>query len=142
MKIHRQREHHETTHLFSKGLIHCDTDEEGKIVYINHRFTLITGYEKEELIGKSCDKLLLATNPQKIRDHIIQRIRAGKSWEGLLRFSRKDGRYFWADTQVSPLLKGEGTRHVAYLGRPADPEEIRERELELKRMINGIESEE
>jgi aerotaxis receptor len=135
MKNLHSREDRDGIYLFHQGMIHCETDKEGRITYTNHRFALMSGYEKEELMGKPCVKLLLATIPKTVLDRATQRVVAGKVWEGLLRFSRKDGRYFWADTQIAPLLKKEVLNGFAYIGRPADPAEIRERELEFKRLI-------
>ena len=120
---------------FSEGMIHCETDLEGRVTYVNHRLCRNAGYEKSELLGKRCDRLLLSTTPKEIREKIRHRTLKGKIWEGLLRYQRKDGRLFWADTQVSPLKEGEETVGLAYIGRPAAPDEIVEKELEFKAKI-------
>jgi len=117
---------------FTEGMIHCDTDLEGKVIYVNHRLCRNSGYEKSELLGKKCERILLSTTPREIRDRIWDRVLEGRIWEGLLRYQRKDGRLFWAYTQVSPLTEGEETVGLAYIGRPAAPDEIVEKELEFK----------
>ena len=135
MRNLQSTEDRDNLYFFSKGMIHCETDEKGRIIYTNQRFALMSGYEKEELMGKSCIDLLLSTNPKSILDRATERAKEGKVWEGLLRFLRKDGRLFWADTQLSPLPQENAVQGFAYIGRPADPTEIRERELEFKRLI-------
>ena len=135
MRSRNESSYPDEPYRFTEGMIHCETDGEGKIFYLNRRFAIVTGYEKSELIGKRCDKLLLAVNPRKVLAQIENRIAENKMWEGLLRFSRKDGRYFWADTQVSPLDQQNGESRIAYIGRPADPEEIADKEREFKTLI-------
>ena len=120
---------------FTEGMIHCDTDLEGRVIYVNHRLCRNSGYEKSELLGKKCEKILFSTTPREIRDRIRDRVLEGRIWEGLLRYQRKDGRLFWAYTQVSPLTEGEETVGLAYIGRPAAPDEIVEKELEFKAKI-------
>ena len=105
------------------------------MTYVNHRLCRNAGYEKSELLGKRCDRLLLSTTPEEIREKIRHRALKGKIWEGLLRYRRKDGRHFWANTQVSPLKEGEEPIGLAYIGRPAAPDEIDEKELEYKAKI-------
>jgi PAS domain S-box-containing protein len=123
------------SYRFTEGMIHCERGEDGRIVYVNQRFALLSGYEKGELIGKRCDKLLLSVNPKTVLSRIERRISESKRWEGLLRFLRKDGRYFWADTQVTPLGLQNREKRIAYIGRPADPDEVREKEREFELLI-------
>ena len=122
----------EGLYRFTEGMIHCETDLEGKVTYVNHRLCRNSGYEKSELLGQKCERILLSTTPEEIRSRIRDRVLGGKIWDGLLRYQRKDGRLFWAHTQVSPLMKGDEAVGLAYLGRPADPDEIIEKELEFK----------
>ena len=122
----------EELYRFTNGVILCEADLEGRVTYVNNRLCRHSGYEKYEFLGKDCNKILLSRTPKEIREDIRHRILEGKTWEGLLRYQRKDGRPYWARTQVSPLRKGKETVGLAYIGRPAHPDEIAKKELEYE----------
>lgn len=81
------------------------TDREGLIQWVNHTFTVLTGYEMYELRGKKPSQVLQG----KLTDQIaVQRIRdaiqSHKPWtEELVNYS-KDGTPYWVSISISPIL--------------------------------------
>ncbi|WP_292658849.1 PAS domain-containing protein [Nitratifractor sp.] len=122
----------EELYRFTEGMIHCETDREGRVIYVNKRLCRHSGYEKSEFLGKRCDKILLAGTPREILDQIRLRVVEGRGWEGLLRYQRKDGRHFWAYSQASALTQKGETVGIAIIGRPASPEDVAKIELEFE----------
>ncbi|MBI1904868.1 MAG: EAL domain-containing protein [Rhodocyclales bacterium] len=81
------------------------TNADGVIEYVNARFSEITGYPREEVIGRKagfwCSHLTAETF------HAMwQRVRAGQVWEGELINQRKNGEEYWASVTLSPVLNG------------------------------------
>src|SRR5262245_86473 len=95
------------------GVALCDaTAPEATIVYVNPAFGRITGYETQEVIGQPLRFLQGRGTPadqvEKLERALIQRRAANL----LLRSQRKDGKPFWNDMHVNPILEDGG--HVAH----------------------------
>ncbi|HEY1384960.1 MAG TPA: ATP-binding protein [Dongiaceae bacterium] len=95
------------------GVALCDaTAPEATIVYVNPAFGRITGYETQEVIGQPLRFLQGRHTPadqvEKLERALIQRRAANL----LLRSQRKDGKPFWNDMHVNPIIEDGG--HVAH----------------------------
>jgi len=120
---------------FSQGVILSETDLRGIITYANRRFCQISGYERPELIGKNHNIIRHPDMPRELFRQMWQTIREGRSWEGVIKNLRKDGRYYWVHTHIEPLREGEEVRGYVAVRRPADPDEIIEAELQYKALL-------
>jgi PAS domain S-box-containing protein len=91
------------------------TDINGNIEYVNQSFTKITGYTKEEAIGKNPRILKSGTYPRKFYKDLWMTILAGKIWEGRIENRDKYGKLFWERLTITPLKseKGEITHFIA-----------------------------
>jgi len=119
---------------FTEGVIVSETDKEGIITYVNRRFCHITGYDKEELLGRNHNIIRHPDMPKEVFRQMWSTIQSGKAWEGMLKNLRKDGRFFWVYTYIRPEIRnGEIVGYIA-ARRPADAEEIAEAELKYKTM--------
>jgi len=91
------------------------TDIQGKIEYINQRFTEISGYTSEETVGLN-SSFLSAKDPNAEIDyrHLWNTIKSGGTWKGLFHNKRKDGSLYWDQTTISSIRndKGEITHFV------------------------------
>ncbi|MBA6351142.1 MULTISPECIES: response regulator [unclassified Colwellia] len=78
-------------------------DINGIISYANDKFCAITGYNRNELIGKS-HSILNANNQSKNYWHkIFAAISKGKYWHDEVRIKAKEGQCYWVDTTIVPL---------------------------------------
>lgn len=93
-----QRQHH----LKTGALLFSRTTLDGLITQINHAFIEATGYNREELIGMPhC----IIRHPDMRRRFFVDlwtTILSGLDWHGHLKNLRKDGRYYWSCTKISP----------------------------------------
>lgn len=92
-------------------------DEPGPvIVYANDGFTRMTGYTREEAIGKSPRILQGPKTDRAVLDKLKQRLREGHSFFGHTVNYRKDGTEFINQWDIHPLTneKGEITHWVSY----------------------------
>jgi aerotaxis receptor len=120
---------------FTGGVILSETDTRGIIIYANRRFCQISGYERRELIGKNHNIIRHPDMPKEVFRRLWQTIQEGKSWEGVIKNLRKDGRFFWVHTHIEPLREGGEIRGYVAVRRPADPDEIAEAELQYKTLL-------
>lgn len=78
-------------------------DLEGNITYANENFLQITGYTKEEILGKPHNIVRHPDNPKELFQEIWQTIKAKKVWKGILKNKGKNKDY-WVDTVILPIL--------------------------------------
>lgn len=81
------------------------TDLKGKITYSNPVFCQVAGYTLEEMLGKPHNLVRHPDMPKAAFHELWSHIRAGKSWRGAVKNRCSDGRYYWVDAYVTPILK-------------------------------------
>jgi PAS domain S-box-containing protein len=79
------------------------TDLDGKIEYVNPRFTEITGYSKEEALGQRPSIMKSGEHAREFYKILWDSIRSGKEWRGEFYNRRKDGTTFWEMASISPV---------------------------------------
>ena len=111
---------------FKEGLIVSSTDLKGIITYANRKFCTIAGYEKNELVGKNHNIVRHPDMPKAAFQEVWDTISEGKDWTGIVKNLRKDGKYYWVYSHISPVFSdGEITGYTA-ARRPASEDEISE----------------
>lgn len=99
------------------------TDAGGFIEYINSSFCRITGYDKNEVLGKTPSILKSGLMPKEFYEDMWKTITGGKIWRGEVCNKTKSGELIWELLTITPLrdLKGNITHYVGIL------EDIRDR---------------
>ena len=84
------------------------TDSHGAIVWVNGAFTTMTGYGKEEVLGKN--PCLLKSGKQAERFYAVlwSTISSGKVWQGELVNRRKDGSTYTEEMTITPITRDAG----------------------------------
>jgi len=113
-------------YTFKKGLIVSSTDLKGIITYANRKFCEIAGYTKAELTGKNHNIVRHPDMPKAAFQELWETVKAGKEWTGIVKNLRKDGKYYWVYSHISPVIdEGKITGYTA-ARRPASEAEITE----------------
>jgi len=109
------------------------TDLDGKIEYVNGKFTEITGYTKDEAIGTNPSILKSGTTSPELYQNFWSTIKSGNEWRGEIEDKRKDGSLYWAAMSVTPVknLVGEVTHFVAV------HEDISDRKVAEQRILDA-----
>jgi len=95
------------------------TDLNGAITYANDRFCQISGYDRNELVGKNHRIVRSAEHPAAVYDELWRTISEGKVWHGDLKNRKKDGNFYWVNTTIVPLVGSDGLPHQ-YIGIRTD----------------------
>lgn len=85
-----------------------ETDLSGDITFVNEKFCEVSGYAKEELIGKNHRMLNSGLHTSDFFESMWQTIASGKVWHGPIRNRRKDGSYYWVISTIAPQLGADG----------------------------------
>ncbi|MAD73555.1 MAG: chemotaxis protein [Rheinheimera sp.] len=88
------------------------TDAKGNISYCNDAFIEVSGFKKEELIGKPHNMIRHPDMPPEVFKEMWQTIASGHVWMGLVKNRRKNGDYYWVSAFVTPVF--ENSRVVGY----------------------------
>ena len=92
--------------IVPKGeLIVSRTDLKGNITYANETFALISGYEVDELIGRSHNIVRHPDMPKVIFKELWEDLKSKGSWSGIVKNLRKDEGFFWVFAEISGVLK-------------------------------------
>lgn len=84
------------------------TDSEGIILEVNDRTCELSGYSREELIGKSTSVNRSGYHPDSFYKELWHTIKEGKIWRGDIRNKAKNGSEYWVDTTIVPFLDDDG----------------------------------
>ncbi len=87
------------------------TDLKGRITYANKRFSEISGYSPEELLGRDHKILNSGHHPRGFFKQMYEVISKGEVWNAELCNRAKNGTLYWVDTTVVPLKDAEGHVH-------------------------------
>lgn len=84
------------------------TDKEGYIHYVNSAFEKITGYTKEEALGKKLS--ILDPDPlfRKQMHQIWSQVLQGKPWHGIIKNRKKDGSIYDEELTITPVYDDFG----------------------------------
>ena len=85
------------------------TDRAGLIVYVNSRFTQLTGYSLDEIKGKTPRVLKSFKTPPEIYADLWSTIVSGRVWHGEICNRKKNGEEFWELISISSLKDPGGT---------------------------------
>lgn len=94
--------------IISKNVIYSKSDVDGIIVDVSEAFCEISGYTKEELIGKPHNIVRHPDMPSSVYTDLWSSIKSGKAWNGQLKNLKKDSSYYWIDINITPEYSEEG----------------------------------
>ena len=95
------------TEVPSDEIIVSRTDLDGTITYANDIFLNISGYTKEELIGKKHNIVRHPDMPSSVFKNLWETIGQKKQWTGIVKNIRKDKGYYWVYATISGVYKDD-----------------------------------
>ncbi len=109
------------------------SDPEGNFTDINENFTKVTGFTKEDVIGKNHTIMRHPdADPTVIKD-MWEIIRSKQVFRGRLLSKNKDGSDFWSELTIVPLLDKKSGEIIEYMGIRHDLTEFMNAERKEKK---------
>jgi diguanylate cyclase (GGDEF)-like protein/PAS domain S-box-containing protein len=84
------------------------TARDGTIEWVNPAFTALTGFSREEAVGKSPTIQKSGLHPRPFFEELWKTILAGRTWQGEVTNRRKDGSTYVEDLTITPVRDGRG----------------------------------
>lgn len=107
-------------------------DKKGNIVYVNEKFCEVSGYTRDELIGKNHRLLKSDSHSAEFYQNLWDTISQGKIWQGEICNRRKDGSFYWIESTISPFLDSTG-KPYQYVSIRTDITHLLEAKLEAEK---------
>lgn len=92
--------------LTSAHRIVSTTDLKGAFTYANDDFIQISGFSKDEILGKNHNIVRHPDMPPDAFQNMWDNIKQGKPWMGIVKNRCKNGDYYWVDAFVTPIMDG------------------------------------
>jgi len=111
------------------------TDTKGNITYTNDAFVEISGFTREELLGKSHSIVRHPDMPPQAFKWLWDTLKSERPWRGMVKNRCKNGDHYWVRATIAPVL--EGGKIIGYVSvrKTATRSQIAEAET-LYRKLN------
>src|SRR5574340_531787 len=97
------------------AVIVCSSDLKGVITYCNSTFAEVSGFSRDEIVGSPHNIVRHPDMPPGAFADLWKTIKANKPWQGVVKNRRKDGSFYWAVSNITPLKeKGKTIGYVAF----------------------------
>jgi PAS domain S-box-containing protein len=118
----------------ANGVIVSKTDTKGIITYANDAFVAISGYTREELIGKSHNIVRHPDMPPSAFKWLWDTLKEERPWRGVVKNRCKNGDHYWVRATVAPIV--EGGKIIGYVSvrKPPTRNQIAEAEALYKEL--------
>ncbi len=101
-------------------VIISETDLKGIITEVDQDFIDISGFSRDELVGKNHNLIRHPDMPASAFQWLWDTIRAGEPWTGIVKNRCKDGSFYWVHANVTPIFdQGEITGYVSVRTKPS-----------------------
>jgi len=107
-------------------------DVSGIIIDVNEKFCEISGYSREELIGKNHNLLKSGNHDEEFYSEMWNTISYGKVWHGIICNHKKHGEEYWVDSTIVPFLDEQG-KPYKYISARTDITALMKSEDRLQR---------
>jgi len=108
------------------------TDISGNIEYVNKRFTEMTGYMPNEVIGVNPKILKFGKNANEFCNQIWSTLKRGNVWTGEIESKKKTGELYWEFLSIKPIVD-RNNKITHFLGISRDVTEQKKKEEALEK---------
>jgi aerotaxis receptor len=95
------------------------TDMKGAVTYANDAFVELSGFSREELIGKNHNIVRHPDMPPQAFEDLWRTVKEGRPWRGTVKNRSKNGDHYWVDAFVVPVRKNDET--IGYMSVRSEP---------------------
>ncbi|MDN5089955.1 bifunctional diguanylate cyclase/phosphodiesterase [Aliarcobacter butzleri] len=125
---------YEYKNAIDKSSIVSKTNHKGVITFANDKFCKISGYSKEELIGKNHNILRHPNMPNEFFRKMWKTILNKKVFRGIITNKSKKGKTYYVDSTIIPIIDNDNNI-IEFIGIRHDITEIFEKEKIIQKQF-------
>ena len=113
-------------------------DAHGKITYVNQKFTDVSGYSLEEVVGKDHNIVNSGKHPKEFWTNMYKTVVVDKKiWNAVCTNRAKDGSLYYVDTFIKAKFNRDG-KLEGFASIRQDVTDLKRKEIEIKNRMNAI----
>ena len=113
------------------------TNLKGAITYINKDFLDISGFDRDELIGKNHNVVRHPDMPPAAFEDLWANVKMGKSWMGMVKNRCKNGDHYWVDAYATPIRENGQTVEYQSVRSKPNAEHVERADKLYKQLNDG-----
>lgn len=120
---------------FPRGVyIVSKTDLKGIVTFANDAFVELSGFTRDELIGKNHNLVRHPDMPPGAFQDLWDTVKQGRPWTGIVKNRCKNGDFYWVEALVVPVRKNNQT--IGYMSVRTEPsrEQVQQAEALYKKI--------
>lgn len=106
-------------------------DASGAIEYVNPKFTEVTGYTLEEIVGEPLRFLDPEAASPTLSKELWGALNEGRTWSGELESRKKSGESYWESVSIAPMQASEGVAQFVAVKEDITAKKEAQRQIEL-----------
>lgn len=128
----------EMDRFINESVIVSKADKNGKIIYVNKKFTDISGYTLEDVMGKDHNIVNSGYHKKELWTEMYNTvIREKNIWNHILTNKAKKGNLYYVDTFIRAQFDSED-KLKGFTSIRQDVTELKEKETEIRNRMNAI----
>jgi PAS domain S-box-containing protein len=128
----------ELKHFLDSSSIISKADAKGKITYVNQKFTEISGYSLEDVLGKDHNIVNSGTHPKEFWSNMYKTVVVNKGlWNEVCVNRAKDGSLYYVDTFIKCSFDENG-KLLEFMSIRQDLTSLKKTEQEISNRMNAI----
>lgn len=136
MKLNLPVTQHEQV-LEPGAMLSSTTDLKGIITDANRAFEHISGYSRDELVGRNHNIVRHPDMPKAAFEDLWNTLKQNKPWMGIVKNRTKSGDHYWVDAYVAPLTEGGNVVGYQSVRIAADRQRITRAERLYRKLLRG-----
>jgi PAS domain S-box-containing protein len=124
--------------FISESAIISKADAFGKITYVNQKFTDISGYSLEEVIGKDHSIVNSGHHPKEFWIDMYKVVLDGSVWNKVVTNRKKNGNLYYVDTFIKAQFDKDTKELKGFMSIRQDVTELKRKEVEISNRMNAI----
>ena len=113
-------------------------DSKGKITYVNQKFTDVSGYTLDDVLGKDHNVVNSGTHPKEFWSEMYKKVVTDKEiWNAVCTNRAKNGSLYHVDTYIKGEFNKEG-KLEGFMSIRQDVTDLKRKEVEISNRMNAI----
>jgi len=129
---------HELEKFIDQSNIISKADAAGKITYVNEKFTDISGYSLEEVVGKDHSIVNSGHHSKEFWSDMYKVVLDGSVWNKVVTNRKKNGELYYVDTFIKAQFDKETKELVGFMSIRQDVTDLKRKEVEISNRMNAI----